>query len=138
METFDISTVIVILKLRLNRRIPMFKKLIQKLYLRYFGKTEEAFFVDAKEFTKDELLHIYTECKLMLDNGILEKVKDMVVAKSEQRQLYGDSMNLPLQVTQAELERQRRIGIEELWFKISELSKKVPIKEKEFDKHKII
>jgi hypothetical protein len=116
----------------------MFKKLINNLYLKYCRKPEEAFFVEEKQFTDEELKHIYAECKLMLENGILDKVKDMTVIRSEQRQLYGDSMNLPLTVTQAELERQRRIGIEELFTKIKELANKVPKQEKDFDKNAII
>jgi len=114
----------------------MFKNLIRKLYKR-FCYEEQPFFVPQKKFTEEELRIIYTECKTMIDMGVLEQVIDMVVAKSEEKQLC-ESNNFIVKVTEAELERERRGGIEDLFDKIKDYANKARVETKEFDKFESI
>jgi len=113
----------------------MIKKIIKKLYKRYFPR-EDAFFIEQKKYSKDEEKHIQTECKLMLDVGILQKVVDMMIAESETLQLYSAS-NQPVQVTEAELYRQRRGGIEDLMKKIKYFSSQAVEPKEVIDKYSI-
>jgi len=99
----------------------MFKNLIRKLYKR-FCYEEQPFFVPQKKFTEEELRIIYTECKTMID---MEK------------QLC-ESNNFIVKVTEAELERERRGGIEDLFDKIKDYANKARVETKEFDKFESI
>lgn len=108
----------------------MVKQIISKLYKRYCISNCDAFFIEKKEFTKKELDFMYKECEIMLRTGILQSVVDMVIADSEQNQLYlkGDHHT----------ELYKRQGIEALMNKIKALAGKVPKEGKEFDPHTAI
>jgi len=115
----------------------MIKNFIKYLFEKYCQDERSIFYIEEQKFTKEELLVIYTECLLILQNGTFDKVIDMVIAESEKRQLYV-SKNFPVTITEAELEKERRVGIEILYNKIKEFSKKVPKKETDFNKYNIL
>jgi hypothetical protein len=106
----------------------MFKKLIQYLYKRYCISDCKAFFIEKKEYTKEEEQVMYKECLIMIKTGILQNVVDMVYADSESEQLYNRTID-PKQELDA------RMGIERLMDKIKSLANKVPKEGAEFDKN---
>ena len=112
------------------------KKLIKYLYNQYCLDARGAFFHEEKEYSEAELKQLFMECKLILDHGFLQKVVDMVYADSENTQLYKTS-NKPIQITESELERYRRIGISDLMTKIRELANKLPKEEEATDIYSI-
>ena len=113
------------------------KNIIRKLYEKYCRTSVGIFMPEEKEITEDRKLQIYIESKQMIDLGVLKQIMEIYFAESEAKQLY-ESKNFPIQTTEAELERQKRVGIEDLWRKIEEYANKVPGKEEEFNKHEII
>jgi predicted transglutaminase-like cysteine proteinase len=91
-----------------------------------------------REFTNAEQKQLFIEAKLLLDNGHLQEIIDMVIAESEHRQLYQCS-NQPVRVTDAQLEAERRNGIGELMKKVNQFANKaIKESEKEFDKYESI
>jgi len=112
------------------------KNLIRKLYHKYCTRPVEAFTHEEKQLTKKRELQIYTECKHMVDLGVLRQVIEMEVAQSETRQLY-EASNVPFKITEAELYRWERRGIENLWNRIKIFSNKLPKPEKVVEKYSI-
>ena len=110
---------------------------IKQFFSKLAPQEVEAFYVHEKEFTEAELNELYGECSMMLKIGVLQKVIDMVVTDSEQKQLY-KCTNRPFEITEAELEKQRRGGIADLKSKIQSLASKIPKPKEEFNPNEAI
>lgn len=119
----------------------MIKNLITRLYEKYCAEPKKEyspFEVVKQELTQDELFHLYTSCKLIMDQGIFMKVVDMVIAESQDEQLEKKSCT-PIYTTEAELERLRRDGIGRLVERINLFaSKAIQDKQEEFDEYAAI
>jgi len=105
------------------------KTLITYLFKR-FCVTADAFFIEKKEYSKEEQDVMNKECEIMLKTGILQNIVDMIVAESEQNQLYLKGEH--------QYELYHRKGIERLINKIKALAGKVPKEGAEFNKHEAI
>lgn len=115
----------------------MFRKIIKRLYQKFYPKPVEAFFVEIKEYTKDEQHRFYLDCERILKEDVLIRVKDMFYVDSEKIQLY-ESDNTPIRTTEADLERFKRIGVAEFFKLLEEFARRVPKDSPEYDKHSII
>ena len=93
----------------------MIKKIINYLYKHFCTNPAEVFFVEEKQYSQEETDVICKECSVLLVEGTLQKVIDMVYARSEHRQLYESTPD-------ALLEKYRREGIATLKSKIQSLA----------------
>jgi predicted nucleotidyltransferase len=111
----------------------MFKNIIRKLYGKFCSGEQDFFELKKKELTESDKKQIYLESELMLNTGVLQRIVDQIVAKSEVRQLYEWKDQ-----KFCEFERAKREGIAMLMEQIQIFANKVKKEEKSFDKHEIL
>lgn len=109
------------------------RKIIEYLYKKFCYQEDETFKLKKIELTKDQKKELKNNCSLMVKNGSLELIVDILVSQSETRQLYKKS-NTPIQTTEAELEKVFRDGVNGVIMMVKRMGN-VSEDTKEFDRH---
>lgn len=110
-----------------------FRKLISRLYKYCFPAGY--FYTPERKTNKEQDIMLSEGCKELIINEALLLLADIYISMSEHKQLY-ECQNIQAKVTEAEIEKAKRKGVEEFFDMIRE--KAGSDSKQKFDKHQII